>query len=814
MIPVQFSETSVNQIDGFRFVRLSALFPRIALILFLLTAIAPVISAQTTLGLLGTDEDLRIFYDRLEADISTDGGGRSLVVLGNVLLEGRGFSLRADAVGVYVDGVDPENGPIRPRVLALGGVLLDRAGQTFQAESVFYEVDARRMVLTDARIRITSELVEMLRTLPKDDPRRARSMAESWVGGVSDLNSPEEALSSMGIAARLLEVDDFSGVRGVDIVFTTDLFDDPEWALVANAGSATPREEMDQRANESGPGGHLVSMKGARLELGGWPVAYFPSTQWDSRWGRSFPLRDLRISDSSRFGSRVDTRWNGDFLLPERFEDEIDLSPRIDTLSKRGTGYGLDFEWGRDPLRWSADPDGRLDLYGYGSFWQISDDATEDSNGDPVTDEDRYRGRAFVQARVTSSTWLDAEWSSASDAGFVDEFFRTEARTVKRPENFFSVRQELSESLVGSLRFDGGYEDFEDQIERSPELAFRALDMELPAGFRVDSDLVFADLELVPGEFSATAGGETRRLDVRSEIRRPLVASRWLNVIPSAGVRWTRWTSSNLDEEDRSILSAGIEAATRFSRVFDVKSDAFAIDGLRHVVDLRGDYSGLFDSSLDPADVPLSLDATDGLGDREVVTLSMGHRLQTRQSTNDRERLYRLGARTVAELRLDALYYPEAARDNSGDEWGDLYSELVLHASGGWSVFGESRHHLGLGVNRGKNFGLRWLEADQGLFELSWRNRPEYQETLLAGGRFVASPRWDLGLFVEYDLDGEEVLGQWWEMGRNFRTFRLGFALDVDAGLNDDTTFRIDIGLREWLGAIDQRGYRGRRSGW
>ena len=306
---------------------------------------------QTTLGLLGTDEDLKIFYDRLEADISTDGGGRSLVVLGNVLLEGQGFSLRADAVGVYVDGVDPETGPIRPRVLALGGVLLDRAGQIFQAESIFYEVDARRMVLTDARIRITSELLEMLRTLPRDDPRRARRMAESWVGGVADLGTGESGISSMGIAARWLQVDDFKGVEGTDIVFTTDLFDDPEWAMVADRGSALPREEVGQRVNETRPGGYLLSVEGARLELGGLPVAYFPSTNWDSRWGRSFPLRDLRISDSSRFGSRIDTSWNGDFLLPERFEDEIDLTPRIDSLSRRGTGYGLDFEWGRDPLR-------------------------------------------------------------------------------------------------------------------------------------------------------------------------------------------------------------------------------------------------------------------------------------------------------------------------------------------------------------------------------------------------------------------------------------------------------------------------------
>jgi hypothetical protein len=811
---VHFSGTAVNQLGrsesfGGRFVLCGLLA-----LTFLSLGFNSTVLGQTTLGLLGTDEDLKIFYDRLEADISTDGGGRSLVVLGNVLLEGQGFSLRADAVGVYVDGVDPETGPIRPRVLALGGVLLDRAGQIFQAESIFYEVDARRMVLADARIRITSELLEMLRTLPRDDPRRARRMAESWVGGVADLGTGESGISSMGIAARWLQVDDFKGVEGTDIVFTTDLFDDPEWAMVADRGSALPREEVGQRVNETRPGGYLLSVEGARLELGGLPVAYFPSTNWDSRWGRSFPLRDLRISDSSRFGSRIDTSWNGDFLLPERFEDEIDLTPRIDSLSRRGTGYGLDFEWGRDPLRWSANPDGRLDLYGYGSFWQIRDEATEDSNGAAVTDEDRYRGRAFIQARLTPSTWVDAEWASASDAGFVDEFFRTEARTLKRPENFFSLRQELGESLAGSLRFDGGYEDFEDQIERSPELALRALDSELPAGLRVDADLVFADLEQVPGAGSATAAAETKRLDLRSEFSRPVVASRWLNVIPKAGVRWTQWTSPNLDEEDRRILSAGIEAATRFSRVFDVSSEALAIDGLRHVVDVRGDYSGLFDTSLDPTSVPLALDSVDALGDREVVTLSMAHRLQTRQSRSDRERLYGLGARTVAEMRVDALYYPESDRDNAGQEWGDLFSELVLHAAGGWSVFGESRHDLGRGINRGKNFGLRWLEMEQGLFEVSWRNRPEYQETLLAGGRFVASPRWDLGLFVEYDLDGEEVLGQWWELGRNFRTFRLGFALDVDAGLNDDTTFRVDIGLREWLGALDGRGFRGRRAGW
>ncbi|OUU25591.1 MAG: hypothetical protein CBC13_01960 [Planctomycetia bacterium TMED53] len=776
------------------------------------------IAAQTTLGLFGTDEDLKIYYDRLEADISTDNGGRSLVVLGNVLLEGRGFSLRADAVGVYVEGVDQEKGPINPRVLALGGVLLDRSGQTFQAESVFYEVESRRMVLSDARIRLTTDLLEMLRRLPRDDPRRARSIAESWVGGVSDVADTELPVASIGIASRLLVVEDFAGVTGEEMIFTTDLFDDPEWALVADRGRATPREEVNQLANEDKPGGFFFAVDGARLELGGLPVAYFPSTRWDSRWGRSFPLRDLRISDSTRFGSRIDTSWNGDFLLPERFEDEIDLTPRVDSLSSRGTGYGLDFEWGRDPLRWADDPDGRLDLYGYGSFWQISDEATEDSDGTPVTEEDRYRGRAFVQARLTPTTLIDAEWSSASDANFVDEFFRVEARTVKRPENFFSIRQELGESTVSSLRVDSGYENFTDQVERSPELALRLLDSPLIAGFRADADVVLSDLELVPGESSATVAEEVRRLDLRSEFSRPFIASRWLNVIPTAGVRYTQWTSPNLAEEERSFLSAGLEAATRFSRVFQVRNQSLGIDGLRHVVDLRANYSGLMENTLDSAPAPFAFDEIDGLDNREVVTLSMGHRFQTRQSRSDRERIYRLGTRSIAEARIDALYYPDADRDNSGEAWGDLFSEVVVHGSGGWSIFGESRHDLGLGQNRGKNLGLRWLQVEQGLFEVSWRDRPEYQESLLAGGRFVASSRWDLGLYVEYDLDDEEIIGQWWEVGRNFRTFRLGFAFDVDAGINDDTTFRVDIGLREWLGGLGSRGagrgFRGSNSRW
>ena len=84
-----------------------SLLPMVLLI-FLLCFVSVVEAQDSVRGLFGTDEDFSIFYDRLEADISSEDGSRSLVVLGNVVLAGRGFTLRADAVGIFLEGVDPE----------------------------------------------------------------------------------------------------------------------------------------------------------------------------------------------------------------------------------------------------------------------------------------------------------------------------------------------------------------------------------------------------------------------------------------------------------------------------------------------------------------------------------------------------------------------------------------------------------------------------------------------------------------------------------------------------------------------------------
>ncbi len=774
----------------------------------LLVDSSPLLGQQDAGGLFGTDERFSLSYDRLEADISTEGGGRSLVVLGNVVFEGQGYSLRADAIGIFIDGVDAVTGPINPRVLAIGEVLLTRDKQSFRAETIFLDVTKREMVLSEARLRISQQLIERLRMIPRDDPLRSRMVAESWVAGVSDVTEEGHDPSWIGIEARHLEVSDFRDVEGRGITFTTDEFFDPEWALVAERARAVTRKEIDQRADEDLPGGYLIEVEDARLEVAGVPVVPLPSTTWDSRWGRSFPVRDLRVSDSSKYGTRIDTAWNGDLLLSKRFEEEIDLTPRFDHLSERGTGVGLDFEMGRDPLRWAEKPDGRLELFGYGSIWGIEDEAIADSDGTPIASPDRSRSRAFFHARFGPGTMIDGELASSSDAGFIEEYFRSEARTLKAPENFLAIRQVMGEDLSASLLTRVRGSDHLEVLEKKPEFTLRAIDRELVGGLRWDSDLIFDDQKWRPAEGSLDPEVEVHRTDWRTELTLPMGLSRWIRMVPGAGVRYTSWDGPDFDPVDRTQYQAGLQLATRLSRVFDVENRQWQIDGLRHVIDFTAGYSSLFDSSLDAASVPTSLDATDTLTDLDQVQFSLVQRLQTRDFRTDREKVHRLGTRTVAEARIDAYYYPEAERDHGGEEWGILNSELVLHGEDGWSLFGETTHDVGTGVPVERNGGVRWLDMERGLLELAWRERPDVHRTILVGGRTSTSDRWDMGVFVEYDALTEEAIGQWWEVGRNFRTFRMLFSLDVEQGDVDETTLRIDIGLRDMMNAM-----RGRRSG-
>ena len=760
-------------------------------------------------GLFGTDEDFTLSYDQLEVDVEDGGGGRSLVLLGNVVLSGRGFNLRADAIGIFIEGIDEEGNPRGSRVVAVGGVLLDRDDQSFRARSLFYDVAERRLVCTDARIRLSQALIEELRTVPYDDPRRARLVQESFIGTQSsEPESPEER-RRLVFAAKELRVSDFREFEGEGFQFTTCDFGVPSWALTSDSGEARPREEKGQRPDEDLPGGYRLGMQGVKLEFSGVPVLPLPSIRWDTRWGRYIPLRSLSISNSSKFGDRIDTAWDSDLLLPEGWKEDVDLIPRVDWLSERGVGWGADIEYGRDPKRWAERPDGRVELYGFGSYWQIEDEADSDRDGFVPPDPDRYRARVFQHARLSSNTQIDVEIALDSDRGFVDEFFEGEARGEKAPENFLYVRQPWGESAAVSLLVQKQLVEHRSVLEKDPELRLWWVeDPVIGFGLQVDADLTTSDLRQTYDEALPTGDFSRRRSDFRLALSRPMGLPRWLRFRPLMEYRFTTWQDSPGEEGiDRNIFTVGGTLASRFWRTFPYTNEGLGIRGLRHVIDLTAEYRNVYENDLAQGQVVV-LDEIDSLGEAETVTLGMVHRFQTRGPGGYRRT--RLGVETLLEARLDALWFANPARDNGGEEWGPGLLDVELYPTGGWTLFAEGRSDLSSGSLEEINAGVRWLEDEVGLLELSRRQRADFQDTYIAGGRWLASERYEFGAFFEYDRLREKTVGEYFTLGRNFNRWTVLLSVEIDEGEGDDTTVRLRFGPRDLL---DRNRTDRRRSG-
>lgn len=760
-------------------------------------------------GLFGTDEDFTLSYDQLEVDVEEGGGGRSLVLLGNVVLTGRGFDLRADAIGIFIEGIDAGGNPVGSRVVAVGGVLLSRGDQSFRAESLFYEVATRSLVCTDARIRLSQSLIEDLRTVPFDDPRRARLVQESFIQRERDVPASVEEWRRLVFAAKELRVDDFSRFEGEEFQFTTCDFGVPSWAISSERGEATLRQEKSQRPDEDHPGGYRLGMQGVKLQFSGVSVLPLPSIRWDTRWGRYIPLRSLALSSSTKFGDRIDTAWDSDIFLPEGWKEDVDLIPRVDWLSARGVGFGADIEYGRDPNRWANRPDGRVELYGFGSYWQIEDEASADQDGFVPPDPDRYRARFFQHARLSSNTLIDVEVSLDSDRGFVDEFFEGEARGEKAPENTMYLRQPWGESAAVSLLVQRQLVDHRSVLERDPEIRLRWIESPgLYFGLQADADLSTSDLRQTYDEALGTADYSRRRSDFRLALSRPMGIPRWFRVRPMVEARFTNWHDSpGVDGVERNILAYGGTIASRFWRTFDYTNDTFGIRGLRHVVDITADYRNVHSNDLENG-MLVPLDEIDTLGSAETLTLGMVHRLQTRGTGGYRRT--RLGIDTLLEAKLDALWFPDPHADNGGEEWGPGLLDLELYPVGGWTLFAESRSDLSIGRLEEINAGIRWLQAETGLLEFSRRQRDGFQDTYIAGGRWLASERYEFGAFFEYDRLREKTVGEYFTLGRNFNRWTVLLSVEVDEGEGDDTIFRIRFGPRDLL---DRNRTDRRRSG-
>lgn len=550
---------------------------------------------------------------------------------------------------------------------------------------------------------------------------------------------------------------------------TTCLFGLPHYRLQASNITFTSTED------EAGRKSALVVSRNNALYLNRTPVLWWPRFSRDVKRLHT-PLRHVEVGDSDEFGTFVRTRWDILDLLSGGSEDSWsarisrwgDLTGELDYLSDRGTGTGVNFDYE------IGDTTGTL--LGY----YIRDRGTDSSGFVPPRDD---RGRAkWRQRTFLHGVQIDTEVSYISDRGFLPEYYERESKEAKERETYVFIKKPW-EKAQASLLYRARINDFQSQTEYLPEARLDAVAVPLGGGRLLYSSATRAgNIRFAPDDALALPHYQTRRVDSLHLFEIPLAAPGVVNVAPFATVRGT-WYEDAADSESatRYVASWGAKVGLPpVWKVYDVDSSLFDIHGMRHVAMLDFTYENTYDATETPTDL-LQFDEVDGADTLELATIRLKQRLQTKRASGEE------GApnRTVdlISFETEADYFPNAARDNAGNEWSDLRFHGRANITDDVSILAGADYDTYNG--RFDKSGV-WLRVDHGP-RTSWGVGSRHVRALSSSAMTMQfaheiTDRWSVLLLGQYDFNEGAITDETVVLRRSLDQFVLEVALDYDKG--------------------------------
>lgn len=774
----------------------------------------------------------------------------SLVVTmgGHVHLATTHFELFADEVGVYLAPRSGDSDPVF-RLFARGSIVVLRGEQSVRGETFFFDSGSNRGVVTDVRLRIDIDearedfsafrgsdastrdvpFAESLGPRERAREERERELRERIAAGAigatpSTVDGHEGR--QLAIAAARIEMDQLLSFSADDVSVTTCDFERPHWEVWARRAKVE-----GQREPEPETGGERIEyrgwLEGVRFKVWDRTILPLPNFAWDTRYHRYFPLRKIGYSRSSKFGDRVDTLWDASFLLPRSLRSHIDLTLRGDYLSKRGLGYGADLRYGEKPRRWTREPRG-FDLYGEGVFYAI-DDRGEDRNDVVPETNDRNRARWHQRIRLPSGTLIDAEYAVEKDRNFLEEYYQSELRREKTPENLVYLRQPLDEDVAVTVLAKKRLVPYRSVVERLPEVGLFVVERPVfDSGVHVDVRGRGSYLRFLPDDRTPLPSERQARGDVQAVVSRAWGSTRYGKVRPFIEVRGTAWEEDLIrgDSIERFTVATGGRVGWHLGRNFDFRSRAFGIDRLRHVVQPEVAYRLVFENNVNPGEV-FAFDSTESVDHFEVLTLGVRQFLFARstlsptpwveeksaqdgdseEGVDDSEGADppRTGSLKLAEAEVEIDYFPDAGRDNASDNFGPVRGELLVYPFPGQGVFAEAEYDVETGGEfRTFNTGVQLSLPRELDVRVSKRYRRHLTDSVLGEFYWPVSEKYEFQGFVERDLRRHRWVNQEFGILRHFHQWSMLLSLEFDDG-EDDVVFKVNFGPRGYFGLRRRR---------
>jgi hypothetical protein len=619
--------------------------------------------------------------------------------------------------------------------------------------------------------------------------------------------------------------------RATDARVTNTPFLNPDLSI--GASSVTVQQHAATASREQ----HItVDAQDITLRAGRLPFFWWPRIKGDPSL---FPLRDIRLENSSGSGGAVKTTWNAYTLLGLDPPPGQSADVMFDYYFERGPGLGAQFTWANISskgsfLGYTVPNDTGRDLLVTG--------VKRDAGGD-------FRGMLLGEhrARVGEHWTLFAEGAYISDPTFIDGFFEPLGRTrrefasslyaqriaantrfwaeVRANANDFIANEYLLQSPgytvtrlpdVGYMRLaDDLLDGYPGLLTYSSEYRFSQMRLRFAQpdvdelGFTnlVRSQALFG---ISPGQSIADAlhaGGLREdwvsRFDTRHELAMPIAAGP-LNITPFLVGRFTGYDqdfsefSPDADEPVRLWGAAGLTLSTELQRVDNgVESRLLDLHRIRHIItpSITLWHAG---TTIDRADLPVYDAGVESIAEGTATRFAVNQVWQTQRGGPGRWRsvdVFRLDT----ELVVSSDDVDEEGPINRYFSYRPEYSSLIggtfATIDAAWQVtevFALAAHEIydfessqsdrtGVGalIQHGPEFST--------FAELRFIN-PQDQTYALLGFNYELTRKYTIQTSLNYDTDRADVQSVNAQLRRRFPSVVLGVGIGYN-NITSETSF-------------------------
>ncbi len=538
-----------------------------------------------------------------------------------------------------------------------------------------------------------------------------------------------------------------------DGYITTSDYDNPEWRVRA-------------KRIEVFPGEKAVAHQAAMF-MGGIPVAYWSTYTHSLRGDRS--RIKLIPGYKKHFGA---------FLLASyraEVNEYLDLTYHADLRELKGVAWGLDADY-RTPKTGQ----------GLVRTYYIDEHSISSRKADALALE-RYRIEWRHKWNIDPETSVIAQYNKLSDTDFLKTYFEREYRQDQNPLTFFLLTRNMPGASL-TFRTDIRANDFDSPVERLPEINYSLNNQQIgDIGFYFKSSNAASNLQQKQPDPNKSKNS-TVRLDTDNEISRPFKAGIF-ELRPWMGTEQTYYThtlDSAKDDSVRGLFKTGMDASTKFYKVYDVnfKKWGIEVNQLRHIVTPTIAYQYQSMPTMGP-DKFYQFDQLDARNRINKFALGIENRLQTKRDGKSVD-LFR--SLVTTDYRMEG--------NNSQGSFGDVTWENEAHPNK-YVTFREDatydndKNHL-----RDFNFDVYMKDLKRWEWDLSRRWTQKDDDIVTSQVTYKFNPKWRTVIYHRFNADNGQWQEQQYSFIRDLHTWEVEFAyktnnLDYDKGSQFWFIFRL-----------------------